>query len=104
MLIQFNTDHNLSENERSRTYFIDLISAELQKYSEHITRIEAHLTDENGNKEGGNDKRCLLEARIKGHPSIAVTSIASKKEQAIDGAIEKLKHALETAIGRSKNH
>lgn len=29
-----------------------------------ITRIEVHFGDENGEKFGKNDKRCLLEARL----------------------------------------
>lgn len=104
MLIQFNTDNHLSESEKSRTFFTNLISEELEKYGAHINRIEVHLTDENGDKEGGNDKRCLLEVRMTGHTPIAVTNIADSEALAIDGAIEKIKHVLETVIGKSRNH
>jgi hypothetical protein len=38
----------------------------------HITRIEVHLSDENGKKEGHNDIQCILEARIEGRDPIAV--------------------------------
>lgn len=64
MIIQLNTDNNLSVHEAFGTTLEDLLCNELSRYSEHITRIEVHLSDENGSKGGINDKRCLLEARL----------------------------------------
>jgi ribosome-associated translation inhibitor RaiA len=44
--------------------------------------------------------RCQLEARPKGHQPISVTHKADTLEQAIDGAAEKLEHALEHLFGK----
>ena len=104
MTIQLNTDKNLSVHEAFGTKLDDLLSEELSRYSEHITRLEVHLSDENGSKEGINDKRCLLEARLEGRQPIAVTDMANTYEQAVDGAIDKLKTSLDTILGRLKNH
>lgn len=76
MIIQFNTDHNIKGTENFTATFTELITDELERFSSHITRIEAHLTDENGNKDGQNDMRCVLEARIEGRQPIAVTNQA----------------------------
>jgi hypothetical protein len=32
---------------------------------EHITRIEVKFSDENSDRDSENDKRCVLEARLK---------------------------------------
>jgi ribosome-associated translation inhibitor RaiA len=104
MKILFNTDHNITGKESLTAPFIELIADELRRFSEHITRIEAHLTIEDGHKNGGNDKRCVLEARIEGRQPIAVTSHADTYQQAVDGAIDKLKASLDTIFGRLTNH
>lgn len=104
MQIQFNSDKNVILGEDQITYFTTLLSDELGRFSSQITRLEIHFSDENGKKDGINDKRCLVEARLTGLKPIAVTHNASTIEQAIFGAIEKLKTSLETLIGRLKNH
>jgi hypothetical protein len=64
--IQLNTDKNIAGDERLNGYLSTLVEKELSRFNEHLTRIEIHLTDENGSKKGENDKRCTLEARIEG--------------------------------------
>ena len=104
MTIQFNTDNKVSVSEELRAPLISLISEELNRFSHQITRVEVHLSDVNGDKDGFNDKRCLIEARIAGIKPIAVTNHANTHEQAVGGAVDKLKTSLETIIGRLRNH
>lgn len=104
MKIQFNTDKSISGNERNEDFFSDLIVTEIDRYQTHITRIEAHVSDQNGNKDGINDIRCLLEARLEGRQPIAVSAQADTIEKAISIALEKLKASLETILGRLQNH
>jgi ribosome-associated translation inhibitor RaiA len=104
MTIQFNTDNKVTVSEELRTPLISLISKGLSRFSHQITRVEVHLSDENGDKEGLNDKRCMIEARLAGMKPIAVTNHANTHEQAIEGAIDKLKTSLDTILGRLRNH
>lgn len=104
MIIQFNTDKTINGDEKNSSYFNSIIEEELKRFSDHITRIEVHLTDENGNKEGLKDRRCLLEARIENRQPIAVTNHASTNEEAVTGALEKLKISLETIHGKVSTH
>lgn len=104
MTIQFNTDNNVSGSKELTAPLTALISDELNRFSSHITRIEVHLTDENGDKDSPNDKRCMLEARLEGKQPIAVTEFADTHQQAVEGAIDKLKAALETIVGRMSDH
>jgi len=103
MTIQINTDRSIVENENQLSFLKKTIEVSLENYSEHITRIEVHLSDENGNKEELNDKRCLLEARLEGRQPIAVTSHANTIENALNDAIKKITASLKTILGKMKN-
>ena len=104
MTIQINTDNNLSVHEGFGSKLEELLSGELKRFSDHITRLEVHLSDENGSKEGVNDKKCLLEARLQGRQPIAVSDLANNYEIAVNGAVKKLKASLETIVGKLKEH
>lgn len=104
MTIQFNTDQNISGKEKVSAPLIALISEGLSRFSHQITRVEVHLSDENGNKDGLNDKRCMLEARLEGMQPVSVTNNSNSRDQAVSGAIDKLKTSLDTVLGRLRNH
>ncbi len=104
MTIQLNADKNLSVHEAFGTQLTELLSEELNRFSEYITRLEVHLSDENGGKNGQNDKRCLIEARLEGRSPIAVTADGDTHEHSVAAAIDKLKSSLETIVGRLRNH
>ena len=103
MTIQFNTDKNIAGNDRTANYMNSMILDSLDRFSDYITRIEVHLSDENGsNKAGGNDKRCMLEARLEGMKPIAVTNFADTVEKAVGGAIDKLVSTLDKTLERQR--
>lgn len=104
MNIQFNTDKTISGDDKQQLFFKTLISEKLHRFETHITRIEVHLSDENGNKEGINDINCLLEARLEGRQPTAVSYKADTVVASISGAIEKLKSSLDTVLGRLQEH
>ena len=104
MQIQFNTDKNVTGSEGLIASSTSLISEELSRYSQQITRVEVHFSDEDGNKDGDKDKRCIVEARLAGMKPIAVTNYANTHEQSLFGAIDKLKTSLEKITGRLKDY
>jgi ribosome-associated translation inhibitor RaiA len=104
MNIQFNTDRNIDGNERLASYVKTSISEGLSHFRNQITRIEVHLSDENGKKTGQDDKRCLLEARMENRQPIAVTSHANTIEDAVSSALDKLKKTLETIYSNLKHN
>lgn len=104
MDILINTDKTLKSEKRLHDFFSSQIAEELDRFASHISRIEVHLKDENGKKEGHNDITCVLEARMEGKQPIAVTSQAGSIEAAVSASISKIKASLTTIIGREKNH
>ena len=100
MNIQFNTDKSVNGTEELIAPFVTQLEEELSRFSSHITRVEVHLSDEKGKKDGINDIRCLLEARLEGRAPIAVSNQADTIEQSVAGSIDKLKASLKTILGR----
>lgn len=103
MKIQFNTDKTIEWNERLDTYFSTQIRDELDRFTDQITRVEVHVSDENGIKEGFNDIRCLMEVRVEGKQPIASSNQADTIKQSISGAISKVKATLKTTLERTHN-
>lgn len=104
MIIKINTDKTLTGEQRSADFFTSQIDKALERFESHISRIEVHLKDENGKKDGFNDISCLLEARLEGRQPIAVTNQANTIDLAVAGAIDKIKSALDTIVGKIQNH
>lgn len=100
MRVHINTDRNIDGRETMAQQAEATIMDALGYLAERLTRVEAHLSDVNARKGGANDKRCVMEARIEGRQPLAVTDEAPTVEQAIAGAADKLRSALESTLGR----
>lgn len=53
-------------------------------------------------KSGQHDKRCVMEARLEGRQSMAVTHTAASLDKAVDGAADKLARMIESTLGRAE--
>ncbi len=102
MQIQVNTDSNVQGDDSLAGWVQKELEEKLARFSEHITRIEVHLSDVNAARAGEADKRCLIEARIAGRPPTAVSHDAGKVPEALLGATHKLVHALDKIVGRAR--
>ena len=97
MQVQVHTDNHITGREALVERVESEVETSLSRFADRITRVEVFLGDENGPKHGANDKRCLMEARVSGRQPIAVTCHADTLDAAIEGAAEKLVHALDHA-------
>jgi len=100
MQIQVNTDKNIEGREALVAEVEKTVTRSLSHCSAHVTRVEVHLSDENGDKSGQLDKRCMMEARLEGRQPTAVTCEAATLAQAVAGAADKLKSSLESTLER----
>jgi ribosome-associated translation inhibitor RaiA len=100
MQVQINTDHSVKVQESESAYLLGVVEDTLSRFEKDITRVEMHLSDENGTKGGPGDKRCLLEARLKGHQPLAVSHVAGSLISAVEGAAEKLARSIKSDVGR----
>ncbi len=103
MKIQINTDHNIEVHEALASEFRGIVKSALSRFSDHITRVEVHLSDQNSDKKvGHNAMRCLMEARLEGRHPIAVTHQTMTLDKAVDGAADKLARLIEHTIERQR--
>ena len=101
MQIQINTGHNIEVHEVLAAEISGAVEIALSRFSDRITRVEVHLSDENSDKKVGHDgMRCMMEARLEGRQPIAVTHQAASLDLAINGAADKLTRLIEHSLGR----
>ncbi len=100
MQIVINSDKNITMHAKLSGLIEANLHRTLDRFNSHLTRIEVFLTDENGDKIGVNDKRCVLEARPKHRPSLTVTNDSTDVQTAVSGAAGKMLRLLETTFGR----
>jgi ribosome-associated translation inhibitor RaiA len=100
MHIQVNTDNHIVGRESLASWVQAEVAGAMDRFGEQVTRVEVHLGDENSVKSGGDDKRCMLEARLAGLQPIAVTHHAPTLREAVSGAIDKLEKSLDRTVER----
>jgi len=105
MQIQVNTDRHLDGSAELIAQVETTLNSALSRFSSRITRVEVHLSDENGSQKGGSsDKRCVLEARLTGMKPIKVSADGSSHEQALNDAASNLAKLLGRTLDRLDNH
>lgn len=103
MQVQLNTDNRVQGAESLAAWVESELADKLSRFRDQVTRIEVHLSDVNGDRVGGDEKRCLLEARLTGRPPVAVSHAAAKVGDAVRGAAEKMLRALDSALGKARD-
>ena len=103
MQIQLNTGRNINFHETPAADISGILENTLSRFSDHITRLEVHLSDENSDKKVGHDAmRCMMEARLEGHQPLAVTYQAASLNLAVNGAADKLARVIQNTLGRRR--
>ena len=104
MQIQVSTDHNIDGHQSLTEFVRSVVKSALSRFSEHITRVEVHLSDENSDKKVGHDTlRCVMEARLEGRQPIAAIHRATEMNESVEGAAEKLAGLIDHILGRERH-
>jgi hypothetical protein len=100
MQIQVHTDNHIEGSEGLTSWVQGVVDDAFGHIRDRITRVDVHLGDENADKGGDNDKRCTMEVRVEGRHPTAVTQFAATINQAVDGAAERARRAVEHDLER----
>lgn len=100
MNINVRIDSQIKGTEGLDDYISEIVTRALTKFGDRISGVDVHLKDQNGQKGGGGDKDCMMEAHLNGLQPTAVRDCAPAFEQAIKGAAAKLKRSVESNLGR----
>ena len=102
MQIQISTDRSVPGGKELIRHFEGELAAKLSRFSDHITRLEVHFSEESA--ADGTDRRCVLEARPAGRRTVAVSHHAGSVAEACRGAVHKLESVLDGVFGRMDHH
>jgi Sigma 54 modulation protein / S30EA ribosomal protein len=91
---KFEVDRELSGAVESE------VERAIGRFEQRLTRVEVHLSDENGAKSGDRDKRCVIEVRPVGMQPVSVTDDATTVLEAATGAAHKMKRLLDSTFGK----
>ena len=102
MQVILNTDPHVDGRHQMAEHLTSVITDAMGRFGEQITRVEAHISDENSHVKAGPDEiQCLLEARLVGRDPLVVKDRAASVHQAIHGAAGKLKRAVATVLEKN---
>jgi ribosome-associated translation inhibitor RaiA len=104
MQFQFNSDSSIMGTEDVAERIETAVRTKIARFEDRLTRLEVHVSDENGAKGGGDDKACMIEARPRGGKPIGVTEHAAKVDDAARKAANTMAQRLERHFGKSEKH
>lgn len=95
MEIMIHAPHLEAHDERIRKE----VDHSLHRFADRLTRVEVFLKDLNAAK-GGDDLRCVIEARPRGLDPVAAEHHAANAVDAATGAARKLQRLLDHRLGK----
>ena len=102
MLILVNTDHNVLGQEGLASRVEQDVMTILKRFSDYVTRVEVHLSDDLSGKHKSPGKKCVMEARLAGRAPLAVDHHGDSVKKSYDGAARKLLRLLQSTTERQK--
>lgn len=100
MFVQINTDNRIEAKDVSGSVVEDRVRERLSRFADRLTRVEVHLRDVDGDRNGGQGIEATLESRPAGGQPIVVTERAASIENAIAGALRKAVDILDRSFGK----
>lgn len=103
MQININSDRHVQVNQQTVEQWRTDIEEALERFSDWITRVEVHVTDQNSLAKGGaDDIRCVMEARPAGKQPVSIDVRAESAEHAIQEGTGKLKRRLAAIADKAR--
>ena len=95
MQVVLNADYHIDGKHEMAEHLRVVVREAVAQFGVHVTRVVAHIADENSSfKTSPDDIQCTLEVRLIGREPVVVKECAGSVDQAIHGAVGKLKQAV----------
>lgn len=104
MHIQVNSNHSIDLDEATIRTITEAVRPALQRFSSDISGVDIYVNDENAEKGGAADKRCLMEARVPGFDRVAVSDASSDLLLACRRTSQKLGRAIGHRLDKARSH
>ena len=99
MQITVNTDRTIEKHQGLDEHVESVVRDNVGRFDQ-VHRVDVHLSNENSQKQLDGGNRCMMEAHVTGYAPLVVTEHGVNLHQAITSAGNKLKRALDSALGR----
>ncbi len=100
MQILVNSGNNVDSDQSLIEQVQSEVAHAVRWFEDRITRVQVHLTDENSEKGGANDKKCVMEAHVSGRDPYAVSTHAGTIHDAYTEAAGKLQRSIKSDLDR----
>lgn len=105
MQIQTHTDNHIQGDETLYAHVQESVEHALGRYEDRITRVEVFLAEEYARDKhighnDADDKRCVIEVRLRGLKPLSVRHHDDTVREAYENAAQKMRHLVEKTIGR----
>lgn len=103
MQIQINSDKNIELTKDAKDDLKLKVEKKLARFDNLITRVEVHLSDENSDKSGLNDKKCLIEARLLNRQPIIVTDHSENTGKSFVACLNKIQRKINAIVEKMRD-
>ncbi|MBQ5948718.1 HPF/RaiA family ribosome-associated protein [Massilia sp. ST3] len=100
MQINVNTDNTIDKHQGLDEHVENVVNSSIGRFSDQVTRVDVHLSNEVKEKKADGGQSCMMEARVSGYAPVVVHEHAADLHQAVQNAGSKLARALDSALGR----
>lgn len=100
MQINVNTDRTIDKHQGLDEHVQSVVESSIGRFQDQVHRVEVHLSNENSQKGADGGSRCMMEAHVAGYAPVVVNEHADNLHQSVTSAGNKLKRALDSALGR----
>ncbi len=100
MQVKVNTGNGVENHETLERWATQYLQEQRERFARDIMRLEVQLGEESRARNGADDRRCMLEARLTGRQPVAVEHHADSQDAAVRGATQRLLNALDHTLGK----
>lgn len=102
MQVQIHTDSHIEGSDAMAQWASSTVKTALTHFSSQISRVEVHLSDENGARKNTDQSiQCTLEVRLEGYPPQVLKHQGANVNQALEGALDKMSRLLDSTLGKA---
>lgn len=100
MLVQINTDNRIEGSDEANTAIEERVRERLARFADQLTRVEVHIRDVDGDRNGPSGIEAKIEARPAGGAPLVTTDQAGDRQAAVAGALRKAVDVLERSSAK----
>ena len=100
MLVQINTDNRIEGSDDAAAAIEERVRERLSRFGDRLTRVEVHLRDVDGDRNGPKGIEAKIEVRPAGGQPLVATGDGADSDAAVAGALRKAVDVLDRSFSK----